>query len=461
MIRLLLQSDDRTLQNLLAMTLGADYSVRVEPDKDRVKAILAAELADVLILDLESNHLPLEDALAYISELRSFRVPIVVMTDDDKRSTAMELVQHGVHDYFRKPPHLLELKLVVRRAHEHARLRRELEAARRQIRDMNSCDQLMGSSGRMRLIYDLIHRVTNLNAFVLIQGESGTGKELVARAIHNLSDRAKAPFVAVSCGAVPETLIETELFGHEKGAFTGAVAAREGYLEQAGDGTLFLDEIGELSLATQVKLLRVLQQREFTRLGGKKVLPLRARVVFASHRNLAEMVEQGGFRQDLYFRVNVLKIDVPALRERPEDIPDLANHFLELHGAAFGKPRVEMEPAAIELLLNYAWPGNVRELENVLQHAMILAEADIIGPQHLPEGIRGTSVAGESEEPPLPEADSFEKQLNVYKLRLVHRALTDCNGNKTMAARKLNITRAYLHRLLRRSLLESALPVPG
>ncbi len=429
------------------MTLGSDYRVRVEPDGDRVKPLLGAGQADVLILDLDSGHDSLEEALAYLSELREYRVPVVVMTDDDKRSTAMELVQHGVYDYFRKPPHLLELKLVVRRAHEHAQLHRELDAARQQLQDLTRCDQLIGASGRMRVVYDLVQRVANLNAFALIHGESGTGKELVARALHNLSDRAKSPFVAVSCGAIPETLIEAELFGHEKGAFTGAVASREGYLEQAGDGTLFLDEIGELSPATQVKLLRVLQEREFCRVGGRKILPLRARVVFATHRDLGQMVAEGSFRQDLYFRINVLKIEVPPLRERPEDIPALANHFAGAYSASFGKANLTIEPRLMKLLTGFDWPGNVRELENVIQRAVILASGDTIGPENLPEAMRGTEPV---EAILLGTAgDSFEEKLSEYRLQIVHRAVADCNGNKTQAAHKLQITRAYLHRLLR------------
>jgi DNA-binding NtrC family response regulator len=297
----------------------------------------------------------------------------------------------------------------------------------------------------MRSVYDLIRRVGNLNTNVLIRGESGTGKELVARAIHNLSDRAKAPFIAVSCGAIPETLIEAELFGHDKGAFTGATAAREGYFEQAGEGTLLLDEIGELSLQTQVKLLRVIQQREFCRIGGKKVLPLKARLVFATHRNLGKMVEEGTFRQDLYFRINVFKIELPPLKERKEDIPALARHFLKQYCESCGKRALDLRPSAMQRLLDYEWPGNVRELENVIQRAVILAEDTSIGAEILP------SAPPPAAAPALatPIADSFEDQLKDYKVRLASQAVMECNGNKTLAARKLNITRAYLHRLLR------------
>ena len=246
-------------------------------------------------------------------------------------------------------------------------------------RDLERCDRLVGSSAELRYVYDLIRRVANLPAVVLINGESGTGKELVARAIHNVGKRANRPFVAVSCGAIPETLIEAELFGHEKGAFTGSVGSREGLLEQAGDGTLFLDEIGELSPSVQVKLLRVLQQREFNRLGSSRTIPLRARVLFATHRNLRQMVAAGTFREDLFYRVAVVSIDVPALRERPEDIPTLAGHMLQKYAEEYGKPVRDIRREAMDMLVAYDWPGNVRELENVIQRSIILADGIHIG----------------------------------------------------------------------------------
>ena len=224
----------------------------------------------------------------------------------------------------------------------------------------------------------------NINASVLISGESGTGKELVARAVHSRGSRANKPFVAVACGAIPETLIESELFGHEKGAFTGSAGAREGFFEQAGDGTLFLDEIGELSPLTQVKLLRVLQQREFTRLGSNRLIPLRARVLFATHRDLREMVKQGRFRQDLYYRIDVMKIEIPSLAQRAEDIPLLARHFLRRYAAIFQKQVMEIEPQALYMLENYSWPGNVRELENVIQRGIILASDSVLRARDLP-----------------------------------------------------------------------------
>jgi len=273
MIRLVLFSGDSKLQRLLAPALGSDYSVLVESDGAKLRQLVDDQQVDVLGLDLDGNYSPVQEQLDFFETMRDSRVPIVVMTDDSRRATVLELLQRGAYDYLRKPPSLPELKIVIRRAHEHAMLKHELEKTKEKLRAASRCDRLIGSSARSQVVYDLIRRVTNLDAFVLITGESGTGKELVARAIHNLSKRAKEPFVAVSCGAIPETLIESELFGHEKGAFTGTNGVREGYLEQAGSGTLLLDEIGELSLQTQVKLLRVLQQREFSRLGSNRLLP--------------------------------------------------------------------------------------------------------------------------------------------------------------------------------------------
>jgi DNA-binding NtrC family response regulator len=280
------------------------------------------------------------------------------------------------------------------------------------------------------------HRVTNLNAAVLVTGESGTGKELIARAIHNMGSRAKRPFVAVSCGAIPETLIEAELFGHEKGAFTGTIGAREGYFEQAGDGTLFLDEIGDLSLFTQVKLLRVLQQMEFSRLGSNKLIPLRARLIFATHRDLTQLVAEGKFRQDLFYRINVMRIESPPLQDHPEDIPQIAEHFLRHYSNLFQKPMDAIEPEAMHALQSYPWPGNVRELENVMQRAIILSP--------------GLTIRYEDLTLTLPEEDGVENEDVVdYKVKLAVTAVRENHGNKTMAARSLSISRAYLHRLIR------------
>jgi DNA-binding NtrC family response regulator len=305
---------------------------------------------------------------------------------------------------------------------------------------------MIGSSPRMQQVYDLVRRVANLNTSVLVTGESGTGKELIANAIHSLGCRTNRPFVAVSCGAIPETLIEAELFGHEKGAFTGTAGARVGYLEQAGDGTIFLDEIGELSLFTQVKLLRVLQQREFSRLGSNRLIPLQARLICATHQDLEEMVAQGKFRQDLYYRINVIRIDAPSLQEHGGDIPQIAMHLLRHYSELHQKPVTNIEPDAMALLQAYAWPGNIRELENVIQRAIILARGENICVEDIPQNIQKETVANIEEYHPV---GSFERQLRDFKINLAMTAVMDNNGNKTLAARSLHISRAYLHRLIR------------
>lgn len=447
-LRLAFHSQDLKLRLLLAPALGKEFQVIIEPDRKKLQNLIAEELCDVLVLDLDSTY-SAREPVSFFEEVVGSGIAIVVMTDDDSRSTAIELVEHGAYGYFRKPPALRELRAIVRKAHEHSVLRRSILPPRRASLPASCCDRLIGTSMPMRTVYDLVYRVASLNASVLITGESGTGKELVARAIHNSGERAERPFVAVSCGAIPETLIESELFGHEKGAFTGTVGTREGYLERVGNGTLFLDEIGELSLHTQVKLLRVLQQKEFSRLGSSRLIPLNARVIFATHRDLAQMVEKGTFRRDLYYRVNVMRINCPSLAERPEDISDLADHFLAQYSEQYEKPVSRIEPRALSLLEAYSWPGNVRELENVIQSAIILAEGNIIGPEDLPEHLQQTAVPRPDRPLLDTNAASFEKMLHQFRLRLAAQAIQDCNGNKSRAARSLNISRAYLHQLIK------------
>ena len=446
-IRLLLYSQDVELQYLLAPTLGGEFSVILERRMDRIRAMVSQNECDVLILDLDSSSYPMQEQLGFFDEIRDLGVPVVVMTDDDSRATAMDLVQRGVYNCIRKPPVLPELKIVVRRAYEFAVLKKELETVRQRLTP-SGCDQLIGSSARSQVVYDLIRRVASLEASVLITGESGTGKELIARCIHNLGNRRDRPFVAVSCGAIPETLIEAELFGAERGAYTGAATRRKGYLEEAGDGTLFFDEIGEFSAQTQVKLLRVLQEREFFRLGSSQPIPLQARLLFATHRNLLEMVAEGNFRQDLYYRVNVMGIKAPGLRDHTEDIPQLARHFLDKYSEIYKRSMTRITPNAMALLLEYEWPGNVRELENVIQGAIILSDDDTIQPKDLPQAMQQPDLLGVGDS--LPGA-SFEDQMQDYKTRLAHRAVQECHGNKTLAARSLHISRTYLHRLIRDS----------
>ncbi len=453
MIRVALSSQDVKLQALLAPALGRDFQVLAGMDENLLKPMLWDGSVDVLLLDVDAEFCNVEQQIALFGTVSECGVAVVVLTDDTARPAALDLVQRGAHSYCRKPPALRELKAVVRRAYEHAAMKRELEAKRgggvtqpRESEEPLRCDGLIGSSAEMRNVYDLIRRVASLNASVLITGESGTGKELIARAIHNLGDRAKFPFVAVSCGAIPETLIESELFGHERGAFTGTAGTRTGYFEQAANGTLLLDEIGELSLQTQVKLLRVLQQREFTRLGSGRAIPLRARVIFATHRDLPAMIAEGTFRLDLYYRINVITIKAPALADHLEDVPVLADYFIHHYSDLYNKRVRGLAPEARAMLQEYDWPGNVRELENALQTAIIRADSDLIQAADLPEHLQEQEVLEASD---VPQIGSFEKLLRDFKVKLATKAIEDCKGNKTLAARSLNISRAYLHRLIR------------
>jgi DNA-binding NtrC family response regulator len=452
MIKIGLYSEDRTLHPLLSSALGKEFQIALKSDQQGMNDLVAAGECDVMVLDLNSNHESLQERVGFSRRLIASNVPSIVMADDGLRSTAFELVRTGAFGYCRRPPSIRDLKTMLSRAYENSLLKRQLETVQQRMEEPETCDRLIGSGRHMQRVYQMIHRVTNLNAAVLVTGESGTGKELIARAIHNMGSRAKRPFVAVSCGAIPETLIEAELFGHEKGAFTGTVGAREGYFEQAGDGTLFLDEIGDLSLFTQVKLLRVLQQMEFSRLGSNKLIPLRARLIFATHRDLAQLVAEGKFRQDLFYRINVMRIESPTLQEHPEDIPQIAEHFLRHYSQMFQKPMDAIEPDAVQMLQNYPWPGNVRELENVMQRAIILAPGMTLRVEDLtlslPEedDVDGEDVVNIGDYHP---AGSFERQLRDYKVKLAVTAVRENNGNKTLAARSLSISRAYLHRLIR------------
>jgi DNA-binding NtrC family response regulator len=451
-IRIGLYSDDRTLYPLLSTALGKEFQVLLESSEEGMNRLLATGGADVLILDLSSNRDSLRDRIEFFRGLIAANPPCVILADDALRLDAFELVRDGAFSYCRRPPSIRDLKTMLGRAVESASIKPQLQAAPDSIEEPAGCDQLLGSSLQMQRVYQLVRRVTNLNASVLVTGESGTGKELIARAIHNLGSRANRPFVAVSCGAIPETLIEAELFGHEKGAFTGTVGAREGYFEQAADGTLFLDEIGDLSLFTQVKLLRVLQQMEFSRLGSNRLIPLRARLIFATHQDLAKLVAEGKFRQDLYYRINVMRIESPALQEHPEDIPAIARHFLRHYSLMFQKPMEDIDAEALALLQSYPWPGNVRELENVIQRTIILSADAIVRVEdlalNLPEddGVDLGDVVDIADYHP---ANSFERQIRDYKIKLAVHAVREHNGNKTLAARSLCISRAYLHRLIR------------
>ncbi|HZB87796.1 MAG TPA: sigma-54 dependent transcriptional regulator [Terracidiphilus sp.] len=457
MIGIGLFSEDRALLPLLASGLGDAFELeRVSTERD-ARRLMDAATCDVLILDLAPGPISPREQMSCAQRLLQMQTSVVVLAGDEQRSAALELVQLGAYAFCEQPLSMRALESMLERASEYTQLKRQLQAGHQRVAATGGCDRLIGSSAPIRQVYQLIHRVANLNASVLVTGESGTGKELIARAIHNLGSRADKPFVAVSCGAIPESLIEAELFGHEKGAFTGTVGMREGYFEQVREGTLFLDEIADLSLYTQVKLLRVLQRMEFSRLGSGRLIPLKARMIFATHQDLGKLVAEGKFRQDLYYRINVMSINSPALADHAEDIPQIATHYLHHYAQMFQKPMQSIGPEAMAMLQSYAWPGNVRELENTIQRAIILAPGVNVRPEDLPLAMHADKVIDISEYSPECAPDcTFERQLRDYKVRLAVDAVRDNNGNKTLAARSLGISRAYLHRLIR--LADSEMP---
>jgi DNA-binding NtrC family response regulator len=448
-IRIGLYSEDRTLHRLLSSALGKEFQLQQDTNESAIRDLTLAGRCDVLILDFFSNRDDLQVRIEPWRRLLSLQVPALIMADESLHSQICDSIHDKAFGYCRRPPSIRDLKNLLRRASEDLSLKQELHTKR--IGETAGCDRLIGSSTQMRRVYQLIQSVTNLNAAVLVTGESGTGKELIARAIHNLGPRSSHPFVAISCGAIPETLIESELFGHANGAFTGTVGPHEGYFEKSGDGTLFFDEIGELSLFTQVKLLRVLQELEFSRVGSTRVIPLRARLIFATNQDLPKLVAEGRFRHDLYYRINVMRIQAPSLQDHADDIPLMAEHFLRCYSRVFGKSMDCIEKKAMELLMEHSWPGNVRELENVIQRAIIDAPG---------RSIRADDLTLTCEEECSSEYNkildigdylptgNFEKQLREYKIKLALAAVRENNGNKALAARSLGMSRAYLYRLI-------------
>jgi DNA-binding NtrC family response regulator len=451
MIRVGLYNENRAAQLLPLHGLSSDFQIASSSTETAFNHLLATTNPEMLILCLDADQHLLQQQITYFKRIVEVQIPCIVIADEDRRSAALELVRHGAYGFCRTSASASELTSMLQQACKDASFKLKPLSVTSEVTE-ERCGKLIGSSPQMRSVYDLVRRVSNISASILITGESGTGKELIANAIHQLSTNSAKPWVAVSCGAIPETLIESELFGHDRGAFTGSTESRPGYLEHAGDGTLFLDEIAELSLATQVKLLRVLQQREFSPLGSSRLIPLRARILFATHKDLESMVTAKTFRHDLYYRINVIRIEAPTLHEHIEDLPQIASHFIRHYSELYGKPITRIEQQALNVLRSYSWPGNVRELENVIQRAIILANADSITIQCLPAHIldqavfRNEGVLNIGDYQP---GSSFESKVRDFKFNIATNAIREHNGNKTVAARALRISRAYLHRLIR------------
>jgi two-component system NtrC family response regulator len=439
--RLLIIEDDEDIRQQLTYALQDEYEVTVAADRTRAAAALQQAPPEIVTLDLGLPPSPdtAEEGLRALDDILGSTpdAKVIIITGNGDRANAMAAVERGAFDYHLKPVNLDDLRVVLRRAAYLRQLERESAAQARQLEDSIRFTDILGSTPKMRDIFSVIQRVAKTDATVLCEGESGTGKELVARAVHAHSPRHAGPFVAINCGAIPETLLESELFGHEKGSFTGAHAQRKGKVEMANGGTLFLDEITEMSLPLQVKLLRFLQEREIERVGGRDVIPIDVRVVAASNQSLEEALRSGRFREDLYYRLSVVTIHLPPLRDRGEDVVLLANAFLRRNSHAL-KRKARFSPEALEAIVKYPWPGNIRELENKVHRAVIMASGRVIGPADLDLNPSATVDAL----PTLREArDQSER-------RLIVNALVRSRGNISRAARTLDISRPTFHDML-------------
>ncbi|HKS67222.1 MAG TPA: sigma-54 dependent transcriptional regulator [Candidatus Acidoferrales bacterium] len=443
-IRVFFLSQDLSFADPLARALGAEFSTRAARDV-RAQGGDLREWCDVVLLDLRlvSTEGKSDAALRLIDEINDapLHPPAVALCDEGNRQVILDAVQHGAYDTITNPPNMMELRLVLNRAYRSHAAEKELERLRATSRGSGRLFELLGTSPVMEELFSLAKKIAPCDVNVLITGETGTGKELLARAIHQMSSRCARPLVAFSCANLPETLVEDELFGHEKGAFTGALNMRRGRIEAADQSTLFLDEIGDLALGLQPKLLRVLQERTFERLGSNNTISSNIRVICATNQNLEEMAKEDRFREDLYYRLNVVQMHLPPLRERRDDVPLLAQHFLENSAEQFKKKAKRFSQASLHALEEYAWPGNVRELQNAVQRAVVLSEGPAVEVWQLPAAVRSSS------EPP-QLARSYEEEVRDFKRRLVLRTLRECGWRKAESARVLGVARGYLHRLI-------------
>jgi two-component system, NtrC family, response regulator AtoC len=444
--RVLVVDDEENLRLVLRTLLRRNgYEVETAESGEEALPLVDAFGPDVVLTDVR---MPKMGGLDLLSALRAKGndATVIVMSAYGNMDLALDAMKAGAYDYVQKPFKPDEIVLALRKAEERESLRRENRALRDEIRKEHRFEDILAKSRPMQEIFHTIAKISDYKTTVLITGESGVGKELVARALHRRSNRRGGPFVAVNCGAIPENLLESELFGHKKGAFTDAVHDRHGLFEEADGGTLLLDEIGELPLGLQVKLLRVLEDEKIRRLGEARDLKVDVRIVTATHRDLQAETKAGRFREDLFYRLNVLPIHVPALRERREDIPLLIDHFVTRNNARLGTNIRGLDTEARRLLYEYFWPGNVRELENTIERAMVLAEGDLVIAADLPERVR------EARDPVQMQLASGElsvkKTMRVVEEILIRRALQKTKGNRTRAAEVLEIShRALLYKI--------------
>ncbi|MEK8035375.1 MAG: sigma-54 dependent transcriptional regulator [candidate division NC10 bacterium] len=438
--RVLVVDDEKSMRELLAITLERQgYEVSVAEDGEAAIETVRRDGFDVVITDLR---MPSADGLQVLRATKEHtpETVVIVITAVGSTETAVEAMKLGAYDYITKPFKLDEIHLIIRRALERKRLRDENLYLRKQLETQHRFDNIVGKSARMAEIFDTIRKIADSPSTVMVSGESGTGKELVARAIHFNSQRRTKPFVSVNCGAIPEALMESELFGHVKGAFTGAVANKVGLFSAAEAGTLFLDEITEIPTLLQVKLLRAIQEREVRRVGDTRDLKVDVRLIAASNRELEQAVSEGVLREDLFYRLNVIPIHLPPLRERREDIALLVAHFLQKFGRQLNKDVRGVTPEALAILERYHWPGNIRELENVLERAIVLGGGEVLGADALPESVRRERPV-KALEVELPEDGmDLEATLDALERRYLQRALDRSGGVQTKAAELLRMT---------------------
>lgn len=456
MSRILVVDDEESMRQLLEIALGKEgYRITLAESGKKATGLFDQSSYDLVISDIKMPDMSGVEVLRHIKESDP-TIPVIMMTAYASAETAVEALRLGAYDYLTKPFKIEELKNNIRNALEKVRLKRENETLKRELKQKHGLDSMLGTSPRMLELFEHIRSVATTNSTVLITGESGTGKELAARAIHVRSPRANEPFVSINCGAVPETLLESELFGHQKGSFTGATASHKGLVEVAHKGTIFLDEIGEMSTTMQVKLLRVLQEKKIRPIGSTEEIEVDVRILAATNRDLELGVKEGTFREDLYYRLAVIPIHLPPLRERREDIPLLAEHFLEKARRSSGKNITKIADEAVERLKLYDWPGNVRELENVIERAMALETANVILVERLPEKVREERRPEPEELLADPQSDfpddgiDFTDRVASLERRLLTEAMNRAGGVQTKAAKLLNMNLRSFRYLLQK-----------
>jgi DNA-binding NtrC family response regulator len=443
-ISVLVVDDDVNMLAMLEKFLRrAGYSVQTTSDSVNALAMVEENQYDIIITDIQMPRATGMDLLKRVRDLGRDSM-VVMITAFGSVDSAVNAMKAGAYDYISKPFNIDEILALLERATQQRRLEREVELLRQEVEKKYSFANIIGKSKAMQDIFDLIQRISHARSNVLITGKSGTGKELIAKAIHYNSDRKAMPLVTVNCSAIPESLLESELFGHEKGAFTGAVTSRRGLFETANGGTLFLDEIGDMPLGSQAKLLRVVETGEVRPVGSDDVKKVDVRIIAATHRDLKELIKHDQFREDLFYRLNVISILVPDLRERPEDIPILIDHFVKKYGEQFGKPSIRFSKEAINCLMRYPWPGNVRELENVIERTVALSSVDVIDCRDLPDHLfqmKSTDM--------IEELASESMPLSEIEKRYIMKILQRTNWHQSKAAQILGIDRKTLYRKIK------------